>query len=262
MKKYNYGACWESNAEAWTRLTRAGHDRYRDALHTPAFLRMLPDVAGKRGLDAGCGEGAGTRRLAKMGALMVGVDIAPTMIRHAREEERRYPLGIGYHVADAAALPFPDTAFDFVSAFMSLMDVDGLPGVVREIHRVLMPGGFLQFSILHPCFSPPKRKVHRNEDGTIRSVELAGYFDKAEHMETWTFSSLSEEERKKVRPFDTPYRHFPLSDWINMLIGAGLAIERMEEPKATEEEAAKEPVIADTLEFPLAMILRVRKARG
>lgn len=259
MQKFDYGACWESNAEAWTRLTRAGYDVYRDALHTPAFLRMLPDVAGKRGLDVGCGEGNGTRVLAGIGAKMAGVDIAPTMIRHAEEEELRELLGVLYYVADASALPFSDSEFEFVAAFMSLMDVDDLAGALKEIHRVLIPGGFLQFSILHPCFSPPLRKVHRNEDGTVRSVELGGYFAHTEQMETWTFSSLPEEERKTVRPFDTPYRHFPLSEWVNMLITVGFVIEQVAEPKATAEEAAEEPIIADTLEFPLAMIARVRK---
>jgi len=261
MEKHDYAACWEANAEAWTRLTRAGYDLYRDRLHTPAFLRMLPDIAGKRGLDVGCGEGAGTRQLARLGAGMTGVDIAPTMIRYATEEELRKPLGIRYREADAAALPFPDASFDFVSAFMSLMDVDNLSGAVKEIHRVLLPLGFLQFSILHPCFSPPRRRVLRNEDGTVRSVELGGYFDNTEQMETWTFSSLPEEEREKVRPFITPYRHFPLSEWINVLIQTGFVIERMEEPRATKEEAEKEAVIADTLEFPLAMILRARKRK-
>ena len=259
MQKYDYCACWEANAEAWSRLTRAGYDVYRDTLHTPAFLRMLPDVAGKCGLDVGCGEGNGARELARMGAKMAGVDIAPTMIRHAEEEERREPLDIRYYEADASHLPFSDSEFDFAAAFMSLMDVGDLAGVINEVHRVLVPGGFLQFSILHPCFSPPVRKVHRDAGGTVRSVELSGYFDHAEQMETWTFSSLPEEERETVRPFDTPYRHFPLSEWINMLIEAGFSIEQIEEPRATEEEAAKEPVIADTREFPLAMIVRVRK---
>lgn len=259
MNKYDYGACWESNADDWTRLTRAGYDVYRDALHTPAFLRILPDVSGRRGLDVGCGEGAGTRHLARLGANMVGADISPTFIRYAVEEETREPLGIRYQQADAANLPFPDASFDFASAFMSLMDVDDLPGVIREIARVLTPGGFLQFSILHPCFSPPRRRVLRDDSGKVLGVELGGYFDRSERMETWTFSSLPEAERQNTRPFITPYRHYPLSDWFAILSDSGLTVEHMEEPQATEELAAKIPMLDDTLEFPLAMILRVGK---
>ena len=79
---------WEGNAFAWTRLSRQGWDVYRDAVNTPAFLDLLPDVAGRRGLDVGCGEGHNTRLLARRGARMWAVDVAPTFVRFAREAER------------------------------------------------------------------------------------------------------------------------------------------------------------------------------
>ena len=51
------GRYWDQNADAWTVLSRAGYDLYRDLFNTPAFMEMLPDVRGRRGLDIGCGEG-------------------------------------------------------------------------------------------------------------------------------------------------------------------------------------------------------------
>jgi hypothetical protein len=69
-------ACWEANADTWTRHARAGYDVYRDALNTPAFLAILPPVRGLLGLDIGCGEGSNTRQLAKLGASMDAIDIA------------------------------------------------------------------------------------------------------------------------------------------------------------------------------------------
>src|SRR5258708_2642933 len=77
-------ACWEGNAETWTRQSRAGYDVYRDQNNTPAFLAMLPPIAGLDGIDLGCGEGGNTRLLAARGARMHAIDIAPTFIRHAR----------------------------------------------------------------------------------------------------------------------------------------------------------------------------------
>jgi hypothetical protein len=64
MDHRDAGTYWNENAEAWTRLSRAGYDVYRDGLNTPAFLALLPDVRGLRGLDIGSGEGHGTRLLA------------------------------------------------------------------------------------------------------------------------------------------------------------------------------------------------------
>lgn len=78
---------WEANAEAWTRLTRAGYDVYRDNVNTPGFLRILPDIFGLRGLDLGCGEGHNTRLVARRGARMTAVDIADTLLRHGRDKE-------------------------------------------------------------------------------------------------------------------------------------------------------------------------------
>jgi 2-polyprenyl-3-methyl-5-hydroxy-6-metoxy-1,4-benzoquinol methylase len=87
MKRSEVAEHWEANADAWTRHVRAGYDIYRDALNTPSFLAMLPPITGLSGLDIGCGEGTNTRRLARLGARLHAVDIAPTFIRHAQATE-------------------------------------------------------------------------------------------------------------------------------------------------------------------------------
>ena len=75
MKDYEAGRCWESNAEAWTRLARAGWDVFRDYINTPAFFEMLPPVAGLRGLDIGCGEGHMAEELQTAGNAVTGLDV-------------------------------------------------------------------------------------------------------------------------------------------------------------------------------------------
>ncbi|PLP58940.1 hypothetical protein CYK37_13970 [Mesorhizobium loti] len=157
MDEQEVARYWEGNAETWTRHVRTGYDVYRDALNTPAFLALLPVVHELSGLDIGCGEGENTRQLARQGARMQAVDIAPTFIRHANETEASEPLGISYQEASAIALPFTDAAFDFTTAFMSMMDIARPEMALAEAYRVLKPGGFFQFSILHPCFVPPWR---------------------------------------------------------------------------------------------------------
>ncbi len=92
MDHHEVGRLWNENAEAWTRLARAGYDIYRDHLNTPGFFAMLPDVAGQSGLDIGCGAGHNTRLLARRGARMTAVDIAEAFIGHARQAEADEPL--------------------------------------------------------------------------------------------------------------------------------------------------------------------------
>lgn len=252
-------ACWEANAPVWTRLVREGHDVYRDALNTPAFLEMLPDVAGLAGLDIGCGEGANTRALARLGARMTGIDVAPSFVAAAREVEREAPVGVTYDVADAARLPFRDDAFDFATAFMSLMDMADAPGAVREAARVLKPGGFLQFSILHPCFVPPTRRSVRDAEGHVRAVEVADYFREADgSVEEWCFSTLSAEERRRTQPFRVPRFHRTLSSWVGLIVGSGLTIEAFGEPSADAALAAAHPKLADTRVAPIFLHVRAR----
>src|SRR5205823_11844323 len=83
------------------------------------------------GLDIGCGEGSNTRELARLGARMHAIDVAPTFIRHASEAERAEPLGVTYLVADGTDLPFASGSFDFATAFMSMMDMADQGGPVR-----------------------------------------------------------------------------------------------------------------------------------
>ena len=253
--------CWEANAENWTRFARAGYDVYRDALNTPAFLAMLPPVSGLAGLDIGCGEGTNTRHVARMGASMHAIDIAPTFIRHAQALETREPLGIKYQVGDGTKLPFADASFDFATAFMSLMDMPDQAGALAEAARVLRPGGFLQFSILHPCFVPPHRRVVRDAGGRTLAIEVARYFDTEAYIDEWMFSVIPPEQRAGLKPFRIPVFHHPLSQWVEFLCAAGLVIEKLGEPSASPEVAAAVPQVADTCVAPLFLQVRARKPR-
>jgi SAM-dependent methyltransferase len=262
MKSAEVADLWEANAETWTRHSRAGYDIYRDALNTPAFLEMLPPISGLHGLDIGCGEGSNTRKLARLGAWMQAIDIAPTFIRHAQATEAADPLGIGYQVADGMALPFAEIAFDFVTVFMSLMDMPNQALVLQQAQRVLRPGGFLQFSILHPCFVPAHRKVLREADGKVRGIEIGGYFDTIDgRIDSWWFETLPREERERVAPFRTPRFHRTLSGWVDIVCRAGLVIEQFGEPCADPELAEAQPVVADTRVAPLFLHVRARKPR-
>jgi ubiquinone/menaquinone biosynthesis C-methylase UbiE len=260
MESTEVAKYWEANAENWTRLSRAGHDVYRDAVNTPAFLAMLPPIDGLSGLDIGCGEGTNTRLLALRGARMHAIDIAPTFVRNAQAEEERDPQGITYQLSDGAALPFPGASFDFVTAFMSLMDMPDQGRALGESARVLRPGGFVQFSILHPCFTPPHRRVLRDTQGRTQAIEVARYFDCSEpYLDVWMFSTVPEEVRAHVEPFRIPVFHRTLSSWVELICRAGLVIEQFGEPCASPEVAAANPAVADTRVAPLFLHIRARK---
>jgi SAM-dependent methyltransferase len=262
MDHHEAGRYWEENAASWTLLARQGWDVYRDLINTPAFFRMLPDVAGLTGLDIGCGEGHNTRLLAGLGASVCAIDISPTFLRHAHQAEQRDASRIRYAVASGQQLPFPDAAFDFATACMSLMDMPQPDAALCETFRVLRPQGFLQFSITHPCFDTPHRRLVRDSDGNKYALEVARYFDEMNgQIDEWLFSAAPQEAKAGLRPFRVPRFHRTLFYWINSIRAVGFQVEQVAEPRADDETAARFPAVADTQIVAYFLHLRCRKLR-
>ena len=260
MNHNEVGHYWNDSADVWTKLARAGYDVYRDYLNTPAFFRMLPNAAKLAGLDIGCGEGHNTRLLAKLGARMTAVDIAEVFIGHAIRAETDVSLSIDYVLGSAVELPFADASFDFATGFMSFMDVPETDRLLAEAWRVLRPGAFLQFSISHPCFDTPHRRNLRDARGRTYALEVGDYFQTREgEIDEWLFTAAPTEVKQGLRKFRIPRFTRTLSQWLNLLIDVGFLLERMEEPRPSDETVAACPALQDAQVVSYFLHLRVRK---
>lgn len=111
-------------------------------------VHLVGDGPGRL-LDVGCGTGVFTKVFADNGWTVTGVDISEGMLRFARER------GIDVIRADAARLPFEDDSFDAVVSLWTHTDVDDFAAVIREVARVLRPGGPFVYAGAHPCFIGP-----------------------------------------------------------------------------------------------------------
>jgi SAM-dependent methyltransferase len=260
MDHEEVGRLWNANADSWTKLARAGYDVYRDYLNTPAFFAMLPDVHELVGLDIGCGEGHNTRLLAKRGARVTAVDIAEVFITYAKQEEEREPLGIDYRVASAVALPFAEATFDFAMGCMSFMDIPETERVLTEAYRVLKPGGFLQFSIAHPCFDTPYRRNLRNEHGLTYAIEVGDYFRNLNgEIAEWLFGAAPPHVKHGMRKFKIPRFTRTVSQWLNLLVDTGFLLERVGEPYPSDATVRACPDVQDAQVVAYFLHMRVRK---
>lgn len=250
---------WEANAAAWIEMSRAGADRYRDLVNTPAFLDALPDINGLRCLDVGCGEGHNTRLLRERGALLTALDISEPFITAARDASLKSGPPIDHVHADATRLPFAGDTFDVATAFMSVMDTPDPSAVLRDVARVLRPGGWLQFSITHPASTTRLRKWVDDDQGVRTWLAIGDYFDEGTRTDTWTFSMASEEMKTRHAPFSVTVNRRTLASWINMVVDAGLTIERVLEPAASEQVADEHPDVADTRIIPFFLVIRASR---
>lgn len=131
-------------------------------VHRYAFAREL--VAGRRVLDAACGEGYGSALLAETASEVIGVDLSAEAVAHASE---RYPAAnLEFRQADCLDLPLEDTSVDCVVSFETLEHLADHDRLLAEFRRVLRPDGFL-------LISTPDKAVYTDEMGNRNEFHVA-----------------------------------------------------------------------------------------
>lgn len=146
-------ALYDGTAKAWARNEPIS---LSDFTARPSVLQMCNPCAGARVLDLGCGEGYCARQLRRAGAREVlGIDVSAGMIAAAIGEEQRAPLGIHYRQGDATDLgDLESESYDLaVAVFLfNYLTRDAMRICMREVRRLLRPGGRFVFSVPHPAF--------------------------------------------------------------------------------------------------------------
>jgi SAM-dependent methyltransferase len=239
------GEGWEGEADNWVRWARTpGHDAYW--YYRDSFFDAIVPPAGRGRLEVGCGEGRVARDLRDRGHRVTALDASPGLVRAALEADP----GGSYLVADAAALPFSDGSFDVVVAYNSLMDVDDMPGAVREAARVLQPDGLFCVCVTHP-------------------ISDAGWFGASEPDAPFLIEDTYLGARRLFEGFEErdglkmTFRgwSYSLESYTNALEEAGFVIERLREPAASERSIARfGPSEMRWRRIPQFLHIRARKA--
>lgn len=177
------------------------------------------DLAGRLILEVGCGSAPCSRWLAARGARVVAFDLSAGMLRHAREAAGRTGVPVPLIQADVCELPFADACFgDAFSAFGAIPFVADSAGAMREVARVLRPGGRFVFSVTHPM-----RWMFPDDPGPRGLTVIQSYFDHSPYVEVDGDGSPAYAEH-----------HRTLGDRIRELHAAGFVLEDLMEPEWPE----------------------------
>jgi SAM-dependent methyltransferase len=178
--------------------------------------RLLGDVSGARVLEVGSGAASCSRWLAAHGAKPVALDLSGGMLRHAQAGARRSGIEVPLVQAGAEFLPFLDGSFDLAcSAGGAVPFVSDSAAVMREVARVLRPGGRWVFALPHPM-----RWMFPDDPGPEGLTVQQSYFDRTPYVEVDALGQPTYVEH-----------HRTVGDRVREIVAAGLELVDIVEPE-------------------------------
>jgi SAM-dependent methyltransferase len=185
--------------------------------------RLLGDPDALRGrtvLEIGAGAAQCSRWLTAQGAKPVALDLSHRQLQHSLRIDQQLGLApVPLVQADAAVLPFADAAFDLAcSAYGAVPFAADTARLMREVRRVLRPGGRWVFSVTHPI-----RWAFPDEPGPEGLTALSSYFDRTPYVE-------QDEQGRAVYV----EHHRTLGDRVRELTSAGFRLVDLVEPEWPE----------------------------
>ena len=251
---------WEQTSKEWLDLYEKTSssdegDLNRQFIIDPALWTLIGNVKGLTILDAGCGNGYLSRKLAQRGAKVIGIDISKTFIKYCQTMEKANPLGSQFFSVSLDDLQMIESgSIDLIVSNIVFIDVLLYKQAFRELSRVLKDEGRFIWSNVHPVFGRVANVFYRLPYDTPRNedrlyVMIDRYFDSGGTLLSWG-------NIKPLWQFDRT-----LSDYSKALKNAGFVISEILEPKPTLETIQQYPrqLAFDTDRIPFFIIFECLK---
>jgi SAM-dependent methyltransferase len=230
----------------YSRMERFGAG-WTKAVEQPMYLDLVPEPAGLRVLDLGCGAGQLSYHLAQSGAAeVVAVDISRRMLGIA-QAERAHPH-VRYRLEAIEGLHFEPERFDLIVSSLAFHYVEDYRKLVRNIATWLAPGGVLVYSTEHPIYTGrlPGEGWVLDPRGERVGWQIDNYFQEGLRQEHWFVEG--------VRKY-----HRTISTLLDELLLAGLRVERVIEPAPDAVRRARSQDDRDELRRPMFLLVRASR---
>jgi SAM-dependent methyltransferase len=254
-------AAWEANAAFWDERMGDGND-FVEKLCWPAIERLLALRPGERILDAACGNGLTSRRLATAGAQVVAFDFSAPLLEHARARSAAH--AIDYRLLDAtderALLALGEARFDGAISNMALMDIAEIAPLFNALARVLRPGGRFVFSVMHPAFNGN----HASLLAERIEADGASTLEYSVRVRRYLTPTVDRGIAIHGQPEAQPYFGRPLQELLRPAFEAGLVVDGLEERAFDrgDRDDRRGPTWDNVPEIPPVLVVRVRRPMG
>ncbi len=215
------------------------------AAEWPAIQAMLPPMQGLKVADLGCGFGWFCRWARGAGAASVlGLDVSENMLARARDFGR--DPGIAYARADLEDLRLPGTDYDLIYSSLTFHYILGFAGLLARIHQALAPRGKLVFSMEHPIYMAPSHPRFTLDAEGRRIWPIDRYLEEGPRQTDWLAKGVIKQHRT-------------LGTTLNLLLGAGFTLDRVEEWSPTDAQIAARPALAQERDRPMFLLAAAHK---
>ncbi len=232
---------WENLGSWWDESVQDG-DYFHRAFLYPTIEKWLNLRGNEQILDAGCGNGALSRRIANTGATVIGVDFSSSLLAQAK---KRSP-SIQYEQIDLTDFTALDALakkmqFDRIVCSMVLHDMPTIIPFIKSLRSLLKPGGTFIFTIPHPCFNSPS--VHFEPEGCVTMKD---------YQEAYTAKLRS----KPDQPIEQHVFHRPIKEYMHVLIDQGMILSGFEEPCVDPKTLPENSIWGQRPNIPPALLCK------
>lgn len=250
---------WNAISDEYRAITRidALDFHYGPLLAGEKELQLLPPLKpGMTSLELGCGEGQNSRWLARQGLNCIAIDISEGQLTYARSDAEAEGLSIDFRCSSIEAFDPADAQFDLITSSHAFEFVANPFEEVCRIATWLKPGGTLMISTVHPVYNGEWVAADEEDGSETWGRLLVNYFK--------PIDDVREQPDGQGEPVLS--RAYPVSAWFNAFRKAGLVVDRIEEPPASEMPAYASDDWLEAMDecsaIPTTLILVAHKPEG
>lgn len=248
-------------AEYWNRRAGDSGEAYKRYVLDPIMFKLVNSFTNKTVFELGCGNGYLAEKFIKEKVKkLILTDISKHNLEFAKQkiQDKR----IEYLQQDATKKwNVNSDSIDIVYSNMMLNEIEDIKTPISESFRVLKENGIFVFSVTHPSWD---LFIFAQEKAGIKSKKIkniGNYFRRG--FAKYIMGSDSKTNPELVKEFKNEFEveHYqrPLSDYFNVLIGAGFKVDKIIEPELTKELLNNNPRFKEYEDHPIGLIFFCQK---